>query len=60
MSKLARESGSIIFENDPIDGIHHEVVIDGNLVYEGYDIDELIVRLFRVPEPNGDRQGPGF
>lgn len=60
MERKAAEHGSLALQNDPKDGIYHSAVVDGELLYEGYDIDELNVRLTVDRAPSEDRQGPGF
>lgn len=60
IEKIAIAEGSLTAESDADGEVYHSVEIDGQRVYEGYDIDDLNIILSQDRKPSEGHRGPGF
>ncbi|MNV87961.1 hypothetical protein D3C71_1821240 [compost metagenome] len=60
LEDYASDSGSLTAQATVNADLYLSAIADGETVYEGYCVDELLVRLSPTREPNTGHRSPGF
>lgn len=60
IAKRATETAVLTVEEAGNEELYLTAIIDGSIVYEGFDLDELLVRLTQTVGPNNNPREPAF